>query len=76
METEVLTNVAKQSTEGHFVKNAKVVCINEIREAHFVEGDATLVSKNHQTIPLESNCLIMPQQVYNPFEKKLRRSQD
>lgn len=76
MEQELLTNVAKTSTEGHFVKGVPTVCLNEIREAYFVEGEASLVTKNHQTLPLEKDCLIMPQQVYNAFEKRLRRSQD
>lgn len=70
-------NIAKQSTEGHFVEKAqKVVCLDGTKEAFFIEGDAELSTKNHQTLPLESDCLIMPQQVYNPYSQSLERSQD
>lgn len=75
METKI--NVAKTSTEGHFVEKAKqVVCLDEVKEAFFVEGDAELTTKNHQTLSLEKDCLIMPQQVYNPYSKMLERSKD
>lgn len=77
METIVKENVAKNSTAGHFVEKAKrVVCLDETKEAYFVEGDAELTTKNHQTLPLEKDCLIMPQQVYNPYSKSLERSRD
>ena len=70
-------NIAKQSTEGHFVENAKrVVCLDDTKEAFFIEGDAELSTKNHQTLPLERDCLIMPQQVYNPYSQSLERSWD
>jgi len=70
-------NVAKQSTQGHFVEKAKqVVCLDGTKEAFFVEGAAKLTTKNHQTLPLEKDCLIMPQQVYNPYLKSLERSKD
>ncbi len=70
-------NVAKTSTAGHFVEKArKVICLNDIKEAYFVEGDAELTTKNHMTLPLEKDCLIMPQQVYNPYSKSLERSRD
>lgn len=77
MKTLEKINVATKSTEGHFVTKAKkVICMDEIKEAYFVNGDATLISKNHQTLDLEKDCLIMPQQVYNPFSKSLERSKD
>ena len=79
METKkkVKENVAKKSTAGHYVEKAKrVVNLNEVKEAYFVEGDAELTTKNHQTLPLEKDCLIMPQQVYNPYSKLLERSRD
>lgn len=70
-------NVATKSTEGHFVEKAKrVVCLDEIKEAFFIEGNSILTTKNHQTLPLEKNCLIMPQQVYNPYSRMLERSKD
>ena len=70
-------NVAKNSTEGHFVEEAsRVICLDEIKEVYFVEGNAILTTKNHQTLPLEKDCLIMPQQVYNPYSKLLERSKD
>ena len=75
MESKV--NVAKLSTEGHFVEKAKkVVCLDETKEAFFVEGEAVLSSKNHKVLGMEGNCLIMPQQVYNPYLKSLERSKD
>lgn len=70
-------NVAINSTEGHFVEKAKqVICLDEVKEAFFVEGKAELTTKNHQTLSLEQDCLIMPQQVYNPYLKSLERSKD
>jgi hypothetical protein len=77
METQEKINVAINSTEGHFVeKSKKVVCLDNTKEAFFVEGNAELTTKNHQTLPLEKDCLIMPQQVYNPYSKMLERSRD
>jgi len=80
MQTNTLeksVNVAKNSTSGHFVEKAKrVVNLDNVKEAYFVEGEAKLTTKNHQTLPLETNCLIMPQQVYNPYSKSLERSKD
>lgn len=79
MKTQVLTkeNVAKNSTAGHYIEKAKkVVCLDNIKEVYFVEGEAELTTKNHQTLPLEKDCLIMPQQVYNPYLKSLERSRD
>lgn len=76
MSIETLTNVAPQSTKGHFVKKVKTVCLDAVQEAFFVEGDATLVTENHTTLPLEKDCLIMPQQVFNPFTHLLERSKD
>lgn len=71
------TNIAKQSTQGHFVEKAKkVVCLDNVKEAFFVEGEAELTTQNHQTLPLEKDCLIMPQQVYNPYSQSLERSKD
>lgn len=77
METIVKENVAKNSTNGHYVEKAKrVICLDGIKEAFFVEGEAELTTANHQTLPLEKDCLIMPQQVYNPYSKSLERSRD
>jgi len=80
MITEILeksVNIAEQSTAGHYVEKAKkVVCLDNVKEAFFVEGNAELTTKNHTTLPLEKNCLIMPQQVYNPYSQSLERSKD
>lgn len=77
MNTLEKVNVAKNSTAGHFVEKAKkVVCLDNVKEAYFVEGEAELTTKNHQTLSLEKDCLIMPQQVYNPYSKSLERSRD
>lgn len=75
--TIVKENVAKNSTSGHYVEKAKqVICLDETKEAFFVEGEAVLTTKNHFTLPMERDCLIMPQQVYNPYSKMLERSKD
>lgn len=77
METIVKENIAKNSTAGHYVEKAKqVICLDETKEAFFVEGSAILTTQNHQTLPMEKDCLIMPQQVYNPYSKMLKRSRD
>lgn len=70
-------NVAVKSTAGHYVEKAKqVICLDDVKEAFFVEGKAELTTKNHETLPLEKDCLVMPQQVYNPYSKSLERSKD
>lgn len=77
MKVQEKINVAVNSTAGHFVENAKkVICLDGNKEAFFVEGDAILTTKNHQTLPLEKDCLIVPQQVYNPLAKMFERSRD
>jgi hypothetical protein len=77
MKTKEKVNIAKKSTEGHFVeKHKQVICLDDTKEAFFVEGEAELSTKNHQTLTLEKDCLIIPQQVYNPYSKSLERSRD
>jgi len=77
MQTQVKENVAKQSTSGHYVEKAKqVICLDEVKEMFFVEGSAELTTKNHTTLPLEKDCFIAPQQVYNPLSQMLERSND
>lgn len=77
METIIKENVAKNSTNGHYVEKAKkVICLDGVKEAFFVEGEAELTTANHQTLPLEKDCLIMPQQVFNPYSQSLERSRD
>lgn len=70
-------NIAQTSTEGHFVENhERIICLDEVKEIFFVEGNAILKTKHHQTLNLEKDCLIVPQQVYNPYTKMLERSRD
>lgn len=70
-------NVAPNSTSGHFVRKAKqVICLDGVKEVFFVEGEAELQTKNHQTLPMEKDCLIAPQQVYNQYSQSLERSKD
>jgi hypothetical protein len=77
MQTKEKVNIAVNSTEGHFVeKHKQVICLDGTKEAFFVDGEAELTTKNHQTLPLEKDCLIMPQQVYNPYSQSLERSKD
>jgi hypothetical protein len=75
--TEEINVASKESTSGHFVKDAKkVVCLNDITETSFVEGDCLLTTKNHTDLKMKSDCLISIQQVYNPFEKMYNKSKD
>lgn len=72
-------NVATQSTSGHFVtliERGKVICLDGVTETFYVKGKSKLVTKNHTDLQMESNCLIVPQQVYNPYLKSLERSKD
>lgn len=73
----VKENVAKKSTAGHYVEKAKkVICLDGTKEAFFVEGEAELTTQNHTTLPLQKDCLIMPQQVFNPYKGLFERSKD
>ena len=70
-------NVAKQSTAGHFVEKAgNVINLDETREIYLVEGESILTTKNHTTLKMKEDCLIIPQQVYNPLSKLFQRSID
>lgn len=70
-------NVAAKSTSGHYVKSYEnIVCLDEVKEAYFVEGESVLTTKNHTTLKMKKDCLIMPQNVYNPFTKRFERSRD
>lgn len=70
-------NVAPSSDEGHFVETKReVVMLDDVTEAFHVKGESKLVTKNHTTLNLEEECLIMCQQVYNPFSKMMERSKD
>jgi hypothetical protein len=78
METLTLgVNVAPTSTAGHFIQGAKnVVNLNTEAETFFVEGNSTLVTKNHTSLSQEKSCLITTQVVYNPFAKMYENSRD
>lgn len=79
MKTETIkgTNVAKQSTSGHYVQDAiQVINLDEMKETYFVEGESKLVTKNHTDLKQKSSCLITTQVVYNPFAKMFQRSKD
>ena len=71
-------NVAEKSTKGHFVEeySKPVICLDGTKEAFFVEGEAVLRTENHFTLNMEKDCLIMPQQVFNPYSRMLQRSRD
>lgn len=71
------TNVAPQSTHGHYIKNAKkVYCISEIKETFVVEGDSIMTSHNHGTTPIGDCSITIPQLVVNPLSGMLERSRD
>lgn len=77
MTTEVKrVNVAPSSTEGHFVKGAEVVNLDNINETFHVKGKAVLETTNHTTLKMEDECLITCQVVYNPFAKMYEKSRD
>ena len=70
-------NVAPSSTEGHFVEKAKkVVNLDTINETFYVEGGGVLTTKNHTTLPMDDDCLITCQNVYNPFLRSFEKSKD
>jgi hypothetical protein len=70
-------NVAPSSTSGHYIENAKnVVALDNASEIFFVEGPSILTTKNHTTIKNETDCLITPQLVFNPFTKGYVISKD
>ena len=75
-ETIERVNVAPSSTEGHFVKGAPVVKLDEINEIFHVKGKAVLETKNHTTLEIDEECLITCQNVFNPFSKMYENSND
>lgn len=77
MKVKERVNVAPSSTSGHFIENArKVVNLDEVNETFFVEGKSQMVTKNHTTLNVYSDCLVTCQTVYNPFEKMYTRAAD
>lgn len=80
MKTMTKVNVAKSSTDGHFVEGItdekEVVSLDEINETYHVKAASRLVSKNHTTLDQPEECLITCQVVYNPFEKMFQKSTD
>ena len=70
-------NIAPTSDHGHFVESArKVVNLDDITEAYFVEGASELTTANHKTLQMQEDCLINCQVVYDPFAKMYQRSKD
>jgi len=70
-------NIAPSSVEGHYVEKSKnVVNLDEINETFLIEGGGMLTTKNHTSLPIEEDCLITCQQVYNPFQKSFEKSKD
>lgn len=78
MELKQKVNIAPSSNEGHFVHGAKnVIDLEEnITESFIVEGESTLITKNHTTINLKEDSLINTQVVYNPFSKMYEKVVD
>lgn len=77
MKTIPKVNVAPSSTSGHYIENANnVVVLDNVREVFFVEGPSILTSQNHTTVKNETDCIITPQDVYNPFSKRWSMSKD
>lgn len=77
MQDTLRVNVAPTSDNGHFVEKAKkVINLDDVTEAFFVEGESQLTTKNHTTLDMKDDCLINCQVVYNPFAKMYGRSRD
>lgn len=76
MTAEQRINVAPSSDEGHFIKGAEVVNLDEINETFHVKGRAILETKNHTSLEIEEECLITCQTVFNPFSKMYEKSRD
>lgn len=77
MKNQELVNVAPSSDNGHFVKGArKVVELDSLTEAFYVEGKSELVTKNHTDLKLNSDCLIISQVAFNPFSKMYEKVVD
>lgn len=76
-ESKTGINIAPSSDSGHFIEEArKVVRLDEVNETFFVEGKSKMVTKNHTTLNIDTNCLITCQTVYNPFSKMFEKSKD
>ena len=69
-------NVAPSSDEGHFIKGAEVIKLDEVNETFHVKGPAILETKNHTTLKIKEACLITCQMVYNPFKGMFEKSHD
>lgn len=70
-------NVAPSSDSGHFIQEARnVVQLDDVNETFFVEGKSKMVTKNHTTLNIDTDCLVTCQQVYNPFSKMFEKSRD
>lgn len=70
-------NIAPSSTHGHHVVGAKkVIQLDDVTEAFFVQGESSLVTNNHTTLEMKDDCLVNCQVVYNPFAKMYERSRD
>lgn len=71
------TNVAPSSSHGHYVENAtRVVDMDAVTEAFFVEGSSILTTSNHTTLEMPDSCLVNCQVVFNPFAKMYEKSRD
>ena len=71
-------NVSPSSEVGHYVKGARNVIDldKDITESFIVEGKSELVTKNHESIQLDEDCLINSQVVYNPYSKMYEKVVD
>jgi len=77
MKTVIKVNVAPSSTDGHYVKGAKkVVNLDEVTEAFFIEGESILETSKHTILEMKEDCLIVCQNVYNPYKRLFEKSRD
>lgn len=77
LETTKKVNVAPSSDSGHYIQEArKVINLDNVNETFYVEGKSKMVTKNHTTLDIDSDCLVTCQMVYNPFAKMYEKSKD
>lgn len=72
-------NVAsKRSTNGHFLKKAKVICLDGITETSVfeAEGEVVLTTANHTDLKREGSGLITIQEVVDPISRRWQNAAD
>jgi|694.fasta_scaffold54317_2 hypothetical protein len=73
-------NVAPaSSTAGHFateVEERQIVVIDKQKDFRLIEGKSLLTTDKHTNLPMDKDCMVFPQTVFNPFLKLYENSKD